>query len=427
MPCRLSPEEIVTVHVLRSKGQSNCAIARTLGVSEGTVRYHAKRRADGAVDGRSGKPFKGEAVAGLIKEWIDEHERLRAQGDEDRPVNVRDLFDFLVTQHDYRGSYRSVLRFVRRRYPAPRLRTYRRVETPPGAQAQVDWGEFSGIDIGDGPQTLYAFVMVLSHSRKPAVVWSRRTDQLAWHHVHNEALRRLGGVPAVLRIDNLKTGVARGAGPWGEINKAYASYARALRFHVDACLPRAAWHKGKVEKRVGILRRLDVRRRRFSSLEELQAWTDLEIERACQRLLCPATGLSVAESYRHELPLLQPLAALPEPFDVVVNRPVHRDATVHFEARVYSVPFTLVGLHVEVRGSAESVQILYDGRIVAEHRRHSRERLILLPDHYEGPGDDRVEAPTPLGRLGRRMQEIVEQPVEQRPLDLYAALAEVLR
>jgi hypothetical protein len=45
-------------------------------------------------------------------------------------------------------------------------------------------------------------------------------DPLSWHHAHNEALRRLGGVPAVLRIDNLKTGVAAGAGPWGEVNDA---------------------------------------------------------------------------------------------------------------------------------------------------------------------------------------------------------------
>ena len=60
-------------------------------------------------------------------------------------------------------------------------------------------------------------------------------DQLAWHHVHNEAYRRLGGVAAVNRIDNLKTGVARGCGAWGVVNDQYRAYARALGFHVDAC------------------------------------------------------------------------------------------------------------------------------------------------------------------------------------------------
>ncbi|MHC5537106.1 hypothetical protein ACYOEI_02580 [Singulisphaera rosea] len=73
--------------------------------------------------------------------------------------------------------------------------------------------------------------MVLSHSRKEAVVWSRSVDQLAWHHVHNEAYRRLGGVAAVNRIDNLKTGIAHGCGAWGVINEQYRVYARTLGFH----------------------------------------------------------------------------------------------------------------------------------------------------------------------------------------------------
>jgi hypothetical protein len=58
----------------------------------------------------------------------------------------------LVLEHDYTGSYKSVLRHVRAKFPKPKLRPFRRVETPPGAQAQVDWWECSGIDLGDGPQ-----------------------------------------------------------------------------------------------------------------------------------------------------------------------------------------------------------------------------------------------------------------------------------
>ena len=52
---------------------------------------------------------------------------------------------------------------------------------------------------------------------------------------------------------------------------------------------------------------------------------------------------------------------------------------------------------------------------------------MLDPAHYDGPGDDRVAPPAPLGRMGRRLQEIVMQPVQARPIDLYAALAEAAR
>jgi len=269
--------------------------------------------------------------------------------------------------------------------------------------------------------------MVLSHSRKAVVVWCRRKDQLAWHHAHNEAFRRLGGIPAVLRIDNLKTGIVRGAGPWGQINTAYRAYARSVGFHIDACLPRCPEDKGKVENKVGAIRRRLRLTGPYPGLDALQGHSDEQLTRWDERRTCPATGSSVQASWLDEQRSLRSLPLLPEVFDVVATRIVHTDCTVNFEDRTYSVPFRLCGLAVEVRGCAAVVQILHGGRVVAEHPRASRERVVLNPAHYDGPGDERVAPPVPLGRLGRRLQEIVMQPVEQRPIDLYAALAEVAR
>ncbi len=70
-----------------------------------------------------------------------------------------------------------------------------------------------------------------------------------------------------------------------------------------------------------------------------------------------------------EQPRLRPLPLLPEVFDVAVTRRVHGDCTVNFEDRTYSVPFVLVGREVEVRGCSGTVQVLCDGRVVAEHPR----------------------------------------------------------
>ncbi|WP_423928548.1 hypothetical protein [Candidatus Palauibacter sp.] len=42
---------------------------------------------------------------------------------------------------------------------------------------------------------------------------SEDQSQLAWHTGHLELFDRCGGVPLRVRIDNLKTGVAGGAGP----------------------------------------------------------------------------------------------------------------------------------------------------------------------------------------------------------------------
>jgi hypothetical protein len=269
--------------------------------------------------------------------------------------------------------------------------------------------------------------MVLSHSRKEVVVWSERMDQLAWHHAHNEAFRRLGGVPAVVRIDNLKTGIAAGAGPWGRVNPAYRSYARCVGFHVDACLPRCPEDKGKVESKVGAVQRRLRLRGPYPGLAALQGDSDEQLARWDGRRTCPATGRTIQDSWLEEQKALRPLPLLPEVFDVAVTRPVQKDCTVNFEGRAYSVPFVLCGLAVEVRGCAATVQVVHEGRVAAEHPRASRERIVLDPAHYEGPGDERVAPPVPLGRMGRRLQEIVSQPVELRPIGLYAALAEVAR
>ena len=100
---------------------------------------------------------------------------------------------------------------------------------------------------------------------------------------------------------------------------------------------------------------------------------------------------------------------------------------VAFEGRQYSVPFAFLDRQVEVRGGADRVQVLADQQIIAQHPRHTDCRVLLDPTHYEGPGTATVQAPTPLGRMGRRLQELAAMPVQHRPLDLYAALAEVAR
>ena len=136
----------------------------------------------------------------------------------------------------------------------------------------------------------------------------------------------------------------------------------------------------------------------------------------------------MAAAWEQERPLLTPLPdPLPEPFDVAVMRPVGRDGLVCFEGRQYSVPFRLVGETVEIRGIAGAVRILKACEVVALHQRGTDRRLVIDPRHYDGPGNERVVAPPPLGRMGVRIQELARAPVARRSIELYAALAEVAR
>ena len=418
---RLDPEARMTIKTLSARGATRSEIARLLGVTEGAVRYHARRMASGAADGRSRQRPAAEAFAGAIGHWRS----LRDGGG----VNLAALHEWLRREHGYGGSLRSVQRYWRRTYPAPAIRARRRVETPPGAQGQVDWAHFPGVVVAGEAVDLLAMHMVLSWSRAEAVVWSRAKDMLSWLACHTACLARLGGAPATLRMDNEKTAVSRGAGAWGTVNPAYRRYAALMRFHVDACAPRQPRAKGKVERRVRDHRAaIAPYGESFADLAGLQAWTDERVAARAAERRCPATGTSVAEAWARERPLLTPLPeTAPEPFDVVVARTVGRDGLVAFEGRQYSVPFPLVGETVEVRGIAGAVQVLKACRVVALRPRGTERRLLVDQRHYDGPGTGRVIAPPPLGRMGARMQELAAAPVARRSIDLYAALAEVAR
>src|SRR4051812_28252021 len=96
---KLSAEEIVTLSVLKTKGQSNTQIAHTLGVSEGTIRYHLRH--DGQPDGRAGKTRKADPLADAIDQWIFTQQPGVGDGEPLRPANITALFDWLVLEHHY--------------------------------------------------------------------------------------------------------------------------------------------------------------------------------------------------------------------------------------------------------------------------------------------------------------------------------------
>jgi hypothetical protein len=128
---------LTAMSVLLKQGHTQSAVARLLGVTEGAVRYHRRRRTEGAVDGRSRQLGKAAAHAAATAQWRSS----RGEG----AINIAALHECLRCEHGYEGSLKSVQRYWARTFPAPAIRARRRVETPPGAQAWVDWAEFPGM------------------------------------------------------------------------------------------------------------------------------------------------------------------------------------------------------------------------------------------------------------------------------------------
>lgn len=402
-------------------------VATQLGVDESTLRYRLKR----AVDAPDGRSERATALAG----WEERVDAVLARFADARVVpegtgrcTAQQLYAALVREHGFSGSYQAVRRYLKRRFVTA-VQAVRRIETPPGVQAQHDWFDVAS-RIAGVRCLLHGLIGTLSHSRATWVWMSLTQTQLAWQTGHLALFARYGGVPLWVRIDNLKTAVAQGAGPTAVLTPAFATFAQQCGFAVDPCRARTGSDKGKVERTVRTDRGAfaDLFLAEWPSLAALQTALDARAAELHAQRRCPATGTTIAEALAAEQRVLQPVPAMHEPFDCVVARRVSRECLVSFEGRRYSVPFAAVGRTVEVRGTAAHVVILADGRELARHARHTAASLVLTPAHYEGESTPTVRAPTPLGRRARiqlgTWPGLPTPATVRRPLDTYVTLVE---
>src|SRR6202020_2995873 len=142
--------------------------------------------------------------------------------------------------------------------------------TAPGEEAQVDYG--SGPMVRD-PQTgkyrrTRLFVLTLGCSRKSVRFLTFRSSARIWAELHEKAFRRLGGVPRVVVLDNLREGVLT-----PDVHDASLSplYRDVLHHYGAVALPcrvRDPDRKGKVEAGVGHAQKTPLKGQRFESLEQ---------------------------------------------------------------------------------------------------------------------------------------------------------------
>jgi hypothetical protein len=119
----------------------------------------------------------------LILATLEQHPRLRATR----------LFE-MVRDRGYPGSARQVRHYVRGVRPAARAEAYLRLETLPGEQGQVDWGNFGKITVGNAERSLSCFVMVLSCSRAVHARFALDQTLESFLRGHVEAFSAMGGV-----------------------------------------------------------------------------------------------------------------------------------------------------------------------------------------------------------------------------------------
>jgi len=293
-----------------------------------------------------------------------------------RGRNAMAIWQELVDTCGFAGGYQSVRRFVSRLHGSQHLEACAVIETPPGEESQVDYGE--GPMVRDPQSGKYRrtrlFVLTLGYSRKSVRLLVFRSSSQTWAELHEKAFRRLGGVTRVVVLDNLREGVLAPDVYDPTLNPLY----RDMLQHYGAVpLPCRVGHpdrKGKVESGVGHAQKTPLKGLRFETLEEAQTYLDHWEERWADTRIHGTTKRQVAVMLAEERPALLPLPVEPFRYYLYGERTVHLDGCVEVEAAYYSAPPGWIGRRVQVQWDSRHVRLLdpQNGQLLREHMHQKR-------------------------------------------------------
>jgi transposase len=221
----------------------------------------------------------------------------------------------------------------------------------------------------------YVFVAVLGASNYTfaEATWTRGLRD--WIGSHVRAFEFFQGCTRLVVPDNWKSGVKQPCYYEPELNPTYNDLAVHYGVGILPARPYHARDKAKVEAGVQVVQRwvlAALRKRQFFSLAELNQAIGELTGKLNQRPFRKLPG-SRAELYGSlDLPMLRPLPVQPYVFAEWKRARVNIDYHVDLEHHYYSVPYQLVGKEVDLRFTASTIEILYQGKRVAAHARSNR-------------------------------------------------------
>jgi transposase len=300
--------------------------------------------------------------------------------------NAVAIYQDLVDQYRFANSYQSVQRFVRklRGTQTPEARVV--ITTPPGQEAQVDYG--TGPMVRDPESRKYRrtrlFVMTLGCSRKAVRLLVFRSSARIWAELHERAFRRLGGATRIVVHDNLREGVLVPDIYDPALNPLYRDVLAHYGAVAMPCRIQDPDRKGKVEASVGHAQKTPLKGLRFESLEQAQAYLDRWEERWADTRIHGTTKRQVAVMFAEEKPFLLPLPLEPFRYYQYGERIVHLDGCVEVEAAYYGASPGWIGRVVRVQWDELFVRLLdpKTGQLLREHVRQKRGWYRIKPEDH---------------------------------------------
>ena len=426
-------------------GASDRSIVKAMHVSRKTVKkYREWAREQGLLQGEL--PPTDQLLALLqatmpavppppIASAVAPHRRL-VEDWRERGLEVQAIWQKLVKDHHFSGSYAAVWRFIDRLEPHVPEATVR-IEVQPGEEAQVDFGYVGKLlDLATGQlRRGWAFVMTLSWSRHQYVEFVFDQTVETWLRLHRNAFAYFQGVPRRVVLDNLKAAIIKASSEDPEVQRSYRDLAEHYNFLISPCRPATPEHKGKVESGVHYVQRnfmtvmepRDILQANEDVLDWIENW-------AGQRIHGTTRQKPLLRFREVEQAALLPLPC--EPYDLAVwHKPVvGRDCYVNFNRSYYSAPQRLQGHQVWVRGGLNAVGIYDENhQLVALHPRARQpgERHTILahlpPEKVPGLTTTRESCAAEAAEIGPHTAEVVQRLLADKPLDRLPSVKRLLK
>ena len=354
---------------LHEQNKLNAAqIARELGLTPRTVRtwlgqpYRPRSTAR-----RRSKldPFKGRIMG-----WLQQH-RYSA-------VQILDL----LRQEGFDGGITILKDYIGQVRPR-HTEAYLSLSFAPGECAQVDWGSWEMIEVGNTRRRLSFFVMVLGYSRMMYVEFTLVQSQEHFLSCHRHAFEFFGGVPEKVMCDNCKTAVLshpRAVAPI--FNPHYADFAAHYGFTIAACNVGKGNEKGMVENAVGYVKHNFLRGRPIREFSSLNPAIGIWLEQRANVRIHGRTRQRPVDLFLAEKPALKSLPAHPYDCALIKTALVNTQFRVRVDTNRYSVPGKYAGRKLLLKLYPQRL-CLYEGQQqVAEHlRSYERGLDIENPEH----------------------------------------------
>jgi len=170
------------------------------------------------------------------------------------PSSAAQVFQHLREQ-GFAGGYSLVKASVRTVRPR-RQAAFLTLACAPGECAQVDWGSFGSVPVGQTYRQLSFFVMVLCYSRMLYVECTVSQTMEHFLACHQHACEFFGGMPHKVMVDNLTSAVLKRAGGEAPVcNPTYLDFAHYSGLTIAPCHVGKGNEKGRVENGVGYVKK----------------------------------------------------------------------------------------------------------------------------------------------------------------------------